>query len=473
MGRYGWAAMLLCTAIAVSGQHTERRFNVYGFADVTLSKMFLDETHVLWETGRGDALQFRLTHLNVYGDWKPNDFLRVLSEVAVLPYPHGTNERIGTIMEADVHITGSYDTTIASIDTVSYPRSPVNTEVVDDEDGPLAWGSIYLERAWMDFLFNQHLNLRIGKFITPSGIWNVDHGSPVLLTVRQPYQTSSIRIFPRAQIGMMGYGSLFLGDTDVLYSLYASTGRNEIDIEEATDVAVGGNLEAELPLLDGFSLGFSGYTGLRKTETVWRTISVSVEVPTHIRLVFDSTGAIDLAATEAATEAATDSAARAAVEEAALDVGKHAYGPVPDSRSREICLGLSGRLQWHGFTLQGECNYQQQRNHLEDDAQTHVIGYYGLLSYRHSLHPRVVLTPYVMVERISVTDAANNPQLLFDDVFFDGFTVVLGGLNCKLFTYATCKLEYGFMKMNTIGRFAEYEDLYDIHIVNAQFSVAF
>ena len=70
-------------------------------------------------------------------------------------------------------------------------------------------------------------------------------------------------------------------------------------------------------------------------------------------------------------------------------------------------------------------------------------------------------------------DAANNPQALFDGTFFDGFIVTLGGVNLKLFSVGTIKLEYGFVKMKTIGDYAAYEDLYDIHIFNTQFSVAF
>jgi len=59
-----------------------------------------------------------------------------------------------------------------------------------------------------------------------SGIWNVDHGSPVVLTVSQPYQTKVTPIFPESQMGLMSYGMMYLGDHDLSYNAWISNGRS-------------------------------------------------------------------------------------------------------------------------------------------------------------------------------------------------------------------------------------------------------
>lgn len=469
--RAGPLTVLLCAATVVMAQHTERAFNVYGFLDATVSKIYVDDSHIMWTVGQHDQWQFEVTHVNVYGDWKPNPYMRSLIEIGVHPYPHGTGDSVGIITESTVYIQG-YDTTTVSIDTIRTPRLPVDNTILDDQDGPLQWGSITLERAWMDFLFGNHANLRVGKFITPYGIWNVDHGSPAILTVRQPYQTGTFRVFPRSQIGLMGYGTAFLGDADLSYKLYASTGRNEITIDEVTDLAVGGNLETKLPVLDDLQIGFSGYTGLRRNQKGWRVIEMDVEMVPRIVPLCDSSGNV-IGIDTAASAAATEQAIRDTLEAQAREFDRHTYGYETTSQSREICLGVSGKLSVGAFTFQGEYNYQYLTNHMIPDAFTHVHAFYALGSYRIPFHRHVAVTPYAMFEQIKARGAENNPQDLFDGSFFDGFITVLGGVNIKLFTVGCIKLEYGFIKMQTLGDYAEYEYLYDIHLLNTQFCMAF
>ncbi|MBD3239667.1 MAG: hypothetical protein GF331_03710 [Chitinivibrionales bacterium] len=469
--RVGPLRILLCAATVVVAQHAERKFDVYGFLDATLAKKIIDDSHIMWTVGQDDHLAFEVTHVNVYGDWKPNPFMRSLIEVGLHAFPHGTGDSVGIITRSTVRILG-YDTTTVSIDTIRAPKLPVDNTVFDNQDGPLEWGSITLERAWMDFLFENYVNLRVGKFITPYGIWNVDHGSPAILTVRQPYQTAHFRVFPRSQIGLMGYGTIYVGDTDLSYKLYASSGRNEISIEEATDVAVGGNMEAVLPVLDGLQLGFSGYTGLRRNQRGWRTIEMEVEMLPVIVPMYDSSGnfvGIDTAATQAATEQAI----KDTLEVQGREFDRHTYGYESTSKAREVCLGMSAKLNVGALTLQGEYNYQHLANHMIPDAFTHVHAFYLLGAYRIPMHRHVSVTPYAMFEQITARGAHNNPQHLFEGTFFDGFLTVLGGVNIKVFTVGCVKLEYGLIKMQTIGEYTEYEDLYDIHLINTQFCMAF
>lgn len=43
----------------------------------------------------------------------------------------------------------------------------------------------------------------------------------------------------------------------------------------------------------------------------------------------------------------------------------------------------------------------------------------------------------------------------------------------KQFSRGAIKLEHGFIKMKTVGDYEEFEDLYDMHLLHTQFSVAF
>lgn len=462
-------AVLVAAAVCVA-QDEGRKFDVYGFMDLSLTKLFVDDSHILWSTGRNDLLGLWLSHFNIYGDWRPAPGFRVLSEVRVAAYPDGTGAQVGTVVKTNIHIDG-YNVDTTTVYIKDYPVPAVDNTVEDDHDGPTKWGSIVLERAWMEYQFGPKFAVRAGKFITPAGIWNVDHGSPVILTARQPYQTNVFRMFPRSQVGVSVYGALFAGNADVNYEAYVSGGREELSFDEITDVAGGANIKATLPLLTESQISIYGYTGMRENREPWRHIDIDVDVEPQLRLYLDSLGRPQV--DTPATAAATDSLIRQVAEQKGMEMDNHTYGYTVTSQAREVCLGISGKFALKGLSLQGEFNYQQQRNQLRNDALTHVLGYYGLLSYRIAAAKNLSITPYVMAERLRGIDTPNNPQYLFDGTFLDGFVTVLGGVNVKFYGIASLKLEYGYIRMNTLGEFSQYESLYDINLINGQISIAF
>ena len=46
--------------------------------------------------------------------------------------------------------------------------------------------AIILERAYIQWSKLDWLGVRVGQFLTPYGIWNVDHGTPTLITMFRP-----------------------------------------------------------------------------------------------------------------------------------------------------------------------------------------------------------------------------------------------------------------------------------------------
>jgi hypothetical protein len=77
-----------------------------------------------------------------------------------------------------------------------------------------------LERLYGDYEFNENLNLRAGKFLTPIGRWNVIHADPLQWTTSRPLVTE--RSFPTNLTGVMAFGSLPAFGRDVEYSVYGA-----------------------------------------------------------------------------------------------------------------------------------------------------------------------------------------------------------------------------------------------------------
>src|SRR5690606_945416 len=145
----------------------------------------------------------------------------------------------------------------------------------------------------------------------PYGIWNVDHGSPVIIGVRRPYVVGEALI-PERQTGIQIYGSQLLGMVEIGYHLGLSNGRGPLDSFQDLDKnkAVTGrlffNVDSEL---GDITLGGTVYRG-RFTDRFSRT-------------VLNTTGETDI---------------------------EH----VPTERYEE--LGLAADLRWvhEGLTIQGE-----------------------------------------------------------------------------------------------------------------------
>ena len=92
----------------------------------------------------------------------------------------------------------------------------VSTASQDYAEAPreLNWASLEIERAWAEYGINDWLVLRAGLWLTPYGIWNVDHGSPVIIPVLRPYVIGE-QVIPERQVGVQAYGSTYFGSTRV------------------------------------------------------------------------------------------------------------------------------------------------------------------------------------------------------------------------------------------------------------------
>lgn len=456
--------VLLCATV-LKAQEQAKKFDVHGFMDFSLTKDVYPEGSMYYFIGLDDDIEFRLDHINLYFDFKPNSRLRGLTEIRVLTQPHGAGSVPGLITEIASRNGALGDTIL--VDTTA-PRPPVNNSVADPTTGVwVTWGGLSIERAWIEVMFNQHFNLCIGKYITPVGIWNVDHGSPVITSVQPPYMFSFLPLFPASQLGFMVRGIAFLGDIDLDYAVTMSTGRasintssehplSDVGIDELSEVAVGGNVGATLPVWDGIEIGMSGYTGKLVDQTAW----------TKVEFVVDW--------------ASRDPSAAEQFSDGFSDPDNKEYYTETRIQAREILLALDLKVKaLNGLTIQHETLYQQLQNQLANDAKTHTFGHYTLAEYRFRPAKKVAVTPYAMFQRLWAVDATNNPASWFagredwGGQVLDAFNVTTLGINVNLFTYFTTKLEWNYIDARGAGNQAEYQGLWDEHKLNAQFVLAF
>ncbi|BBM88287.1 hypothetical protein [Candidatus Uabimicrobium amorphum] len=130
-------------------------------------------------------------------------------------------------------------------------------------------GEVIIERAWAEWEYRDWLKLRGGTFFIPYGIWNLEHGAPILLSTFTPILLRR-QIFPERTTGVQANGLIDFDFFDVKY--YAWIGNGKVQIEEAAlptqdnqnNKAYGGRVEIQFPYTGVFrelTFGISGYTG--------------------------------------------------------------------------------------------------------------------------------------------------------------------------------------------------------------------
>jgi hypothetical protein len=214
---------------------------IYGFADVTYYLPLFSKTSFL-AAQIPENQQFVMGNFNLYLAKEISDRLRALGEVRFLYLPDGQNQ-------------GS---------------SYLSTQVDDPANlyRPINWGGISIQRLYVEYDLLSNLTIRAGQFLTPYGIWNVDHGTPTLISIRAPYVIGQA-LFPVEQTGLELYGHTFFSEVGIEYHLTLSNGRGPIDDTRDLDSnkAVGGRLVFEWKRDFDLKVGFSYYRGLYTNRT--------------------------------------------------------------------------------------------------------------------------------------------------------------------------------------------------------------
>ncbi|HKP57558.1 MAG TPA: hypothetical protein VJV78_12595 [Polyangiales bacterium] len=232
----------------------EPLLRLYGFADVGLQRMWADDA-VAEISPETDKLTFVLGNVNLYLDANPSKEFRFLAEIRFGLFPSGSVSRAkGSWAFGD------------PIDTnVSDPSAP-NAFFTS-----LRWAGVMPERAHIDWTPSDAFNLRAGLFLTPYGIWNVDHGTPTRIMVSEPLFMSS-QLIPSQLIGIEAFGTIAFLPWTLGYHLHVSNGRTFGQVDFSDSKAFGGRLYLSTRNPFPFKIGISGYTG--NVEDVQTTLAM-------------------------------------------------------------------------------------------------------------------------------------------------------------------------------------------------------
>jgi len=240
---------------AASAEDDEQRFKIYGFLDFGLKKSF-PAKDPFFAALIERKLTFVLGNINLYFDAQPTASWRALIEARLTTYPHGAET---------VDSNGQFTRTDNDVFDTNSPSG--RNHVI--------WGGVILERAQIEHTMTDLFNVRVGYFLTPYGIWNVDHGTPTLISLVLPASQVE-EAMPNRQLGVQAYGSTTFGDTEVGYAAYITNGRAPF-IEDPTDGKAGGaRLFANFTGKgSSLRLGLSGYAGDSLEKSKALTISSS------------------------------------------------------------------------------------------------------------------------------------------------------------------------------------------------------
>ncbi len=187
-------------------------------------------------------------HLNFYFDSQLAERWRALAEVRFTYQPQG-----GWRTGSDGVVRHG------NTDTADY------TDFTRDH----SVGGLMIQRAFIEYSAATWLSVQAGQFLTPYGIWNIDHGSPVIIGVSPPYLVGA-RLLPESQVGLLAFGRVSLvDDLELSYALGASNGRtDQIAYEDLDDnKAVTARLALTYRGLGELTLGSTFYTGTTTDNT--------------------------------------------------------------------------------------------------------------------------------------------------------------------------------------------------------------
>ncbi len=246
------------TIAASNATAEESRISLYGFADFSYA-FELDKSKEIYTHPT-----FSVGHLNLYLASELGEGWRSLMEVRLLYLPNGS----GTAWAIKAGSPADYSSARLAAASYNVALGRANTTVPDytqpfGVQNPVRWGGIEIERAWIEYTRSELLTIRMGQFLTPYGIWNVDHGSPVLIGTHMPYVVAA-GLFPVSQTGIEIYGTFNAKATQIGYHLTLSNGRGPVDqyMDLDNNKAVGGRIYLRNDsLLGTVTLGALTYRG--------------------------------------------------------------------------------------------------------------------------------------------------------------------------------------------------------------------
>jgi hypothetical protein len=384
----------------------DSKIRLYGFSEMGFRKSWVQDDRSYFKNISEDAATFLLGSTNLYLEAQPHPKLRSLTEVRFTLYPNG-------VPGADFKPT--QEATIYDV-TSGTGRNKV------------AWSGIVLERAVIEWKQSDAFKVMVGYFLTPYGIWNVDHGSPTLISSALPGFFAQ-EYFPTHLTGVQLLGAVTTGDWELGYRAYLTNGRARVLFDNQNNKLLGGRLYATLRFNGGnLTLGASGFTGTYIDKNYALKYNPALPYETfHV----ESNPVVEYAEWGAAGDIA-------------LDAGPFRLRSEIVANRTDYTNGLRAPT-----TVPG--TYYMDRTRFG----AYVIGAYRL--------PWLGLEPYVYLERDHRPDGTS-----------EGSALLSGGLNINLTASARIKLQYYRVLVIDATNDAYYgTNVNDFNLVDARFVLAY
>jgi hypothetical protein len=229
--------------------HT-RLLSFWGFSDLSFGGLYYDNQNALYKVQTPYHATFFSSGINLYAKSEMTRTLSALVETQLTYTPNGYASDWAT----QVNVGSATIQNLNSFTRVDTSTKGPYSQLTYRQDGLL------IERAYMEWKPADWFGLRAGRFLTPFGIWNEDHGSPVLIGVDYP-QFMNFDIVPIWQLGLEAFGGVALGDDlrlDYAFTFANSRGPED-EYKDLTDMKA---LGARLKLVynpDSVLLRIGGY----------------------------------------------------------------------------------------------------------------------------------------------------------------------------------------------------------------------
>ncbi|MDY6933611.1 MAG: hypothetical protein SVZ03_05220 [Spirochaetota bacterium] len=250
----------------------EQRLFISGFMSMrymqTEFDSFDNSSAAAYSPNINENVSFWQSNLNLYFTFKPTRDWSAFSEIRFNYAPTGDYQLTPYDMDGDgSNDTYSFNNPLTG-QTEPLPliyAMPNNTTHVDRYFFMFDYGSIYIERAYIEWKRLAYAKLRAGKYITPYGIFSQDHGEPATTSIRLPLVVSPPGNYgmPQTQTGVELYGEYGI-PLDILfeYAAYVGNGISTGDAESDSfdkNKSVGGFMNFILhPIADNIYIEFGG-----------------------------------------------------------------------------------------------------------------------------------------------------------------------------------------------------------------------
>ncbi len=218
-------------------EETQQRFTISGFIAFNATKNFIEDDSSTIASVVSKDFSFALNSLHMYFNFNAGNNLRAFSEIRYTFIPSGERR-----------------TDYSGFPTII--TQPVDNDATDATNVGFDWGTINIERAFIEWNRFGFASLRVGRLLTPYGIYSKDHAATLITSFRQPNTVIAYSGTAGIPAGITGFellGQVEIPGLGILtdYSIYVANdnvnGEESVIDQFGDDKAFGGFLNFQTP----------------------------------------------------------------------------------------------------------------------------------------------------------------------------------------------------------------------------------